>query len=93
MSNLACRVGGQLQGLGVRQAECGLNLTVALSMDGRLWQMGATGAPPDKRAPWEGARSPEQVTPTHGSEAVLNQAPTGLPAHVTACSVPQYAPR
>ena len=48
----------------MRQVECGLNLTVALTTDGRTWQMGETGAPGHKLAPWEGAREPEQVTST-----------------------------
>ena len=42
---LLCRVGGALEGLCVRQVECGLNLTVALTVDGRVWQMGETGVP------------------------------------------------
>ena len=45
----------------VRQVECGLNLTVALSADGRLWQMGATGAPADVRTPWERTLTPAQA--------------------------------
>ena len=48
----------------MRQVECGLNLTVALTTDGRIWQMGETGAPGHKLAPWEGAREPQQVTST-----------------------------
>ncbi len=60
----ACRVGGALEGVPVRQVECGLDLTLALSTDGRVWQMGESGAPPDRRCPWEGAHSPEQaITP------------------------------
>lgn len=54
-------MGGALQGLAVRQVECGLNLTVALTADGRIWQMGETGAPGHKLAPWEGAREAVQV--------------------------------
>ena len=58
---MSSRVGGALEGVPVRAVECGLDLTVALSADGRAWQMGGTGAPPDRRCPWEGARSPAQV--------------------------------
>lgn len=50
-----------MQGLAVRQVECGLNLTVALTTDGRIWQMGETGAPGNKHTPWEGAKEPQQV--------------------------------
>ena len=56
-----CRVGGVLAGLPVRWVACGLNFTVAASADGRAFQAGTTGAPADRRAPWEGALSFEQV--------------------------------
>jgi len=58
-----CRVAGALESLGVRQVECGLNLTVALTVDGRVWQMGETGAASDKHATWERALAPVQVVP------------------------------
>lgn len=45
----------------MRQVECGLNLTVALTVDGRVWQMGETGAASDKQALWERALVPVQV--------------------------------
>ena len=61
VKGVAFRVEGALQGLAVRQVECGLNLTVALTTDGRIWQMGETGAPGTKHTPWEGAREPQQV--------------------------------
>ena len=57
---------GALDSLGVRQVECGLNLTVALTVDGRVWQMGETGAAADKQAPWERARLPVQVGVSSG---------------------------
>ena len=52
---------GALDGLGVRQVECGLNLTVALTVDGRVWQMGETGAASERQAPWDRALAPVQV--------------------------------
>eukprot|EP00884_Botryococcus_braunii_P011885 jgi/Botrbrau1/20698/Bobra.0058s0027.1 len=52
--------GGALEHTLVRQVECGLNLTVAVGMDGRVWQCGETGITCG-RAKWEGAHSPEQV--------------------------------
>ena len=47
------------------QVGCGYNLTVALTSDGRVFQMGATGAynPEEKKAAWEGATVPTQVRP------------------------------
>ena len=52
----------------MRQVECGLNLTVALTVDGRVWQMGETGAASDKQALWERALVPVQVgSPPHTS--------------------------
>lgn len=53
------RVRGALEHAALRQVECGYNLTVAVGLDGRVWQCGETGAP--GRAKWEGADSPEQV--------------------------------
>ena len=46
-----------------RQVACGWNLTAALTRNGRVYQMGATGAysPDDKSVPWEGALVPVQV--------------------------------
>ncbi|BDA49523.1 probable E3 ubiquitin-protein ligase HERC2 at N-terminal half [Coccomyxa sp. Obi] len=68
---LPTRVEGALQGLAVRQVDCGLNLTVALTTDGRIWQMGETGSPGNKHTPWEGAREPQQVSiPGHFVERV-----------------------
>ncbi|CAL8464600.1 g4135 [Coccomyxa elongata] len=68
---LPTRVEGSLQGLAVRQVECGLNLTVALTTDGRIWQMGETGAPGNKHTPWEGAKEPQQVSiPGHFVERI-----------------------
>ena len=58
---------GALDSLGVRQVECGLNLTVALTVDGRVWQMGETGAASDKRALWERAHAPVQVGDSVGT--------------------------
>lgn len=65
----ACRVAGALECLGVRQVECGLNLTVALTVDGRVWQMGETGAASDRNAIWERALAPVQVGFQCGQEA------------------------
>ena len=47
----------------MRQVECGLNLTVALTVDGRVWQMGETGAPAEKGAVWERTHVPVQARP------------------------------
>lgn len=44
----------------VDQVACGLNLTVALSTDGLVYQMGATGAEA-AHVEWEGARNPTRV--------------------------------
>ena len=74
----ACRVAGALAGLGVRQVECGLNLTVALTADGRVWQMGQTCAPADSRAPWERAYIPVQAG------AHLRNRPNDSSAHAMA---------
>ena len=56
-------MGGALEGLCVRQVECGLNLTVALTVDGRVWQMGETGVPAEKGAVWERTHVPVQARP------------------------------
>ena len=85
----ACRVAGALAGLGVRQVECGLNLTVALTVDGRAWQMGETGAPADRRAPWEHAHVPVQAgaylgahpTPPYGMSIMCSLIFTALITH------------
>lgn len=55
------RVCGALVGLPVRWAACGLHFTLAATADGRAFQAGQAGAPADRRAPWEGALSFEQV--------------------------------
>lgn len=89
----ACRVAGALASLGVRQVECGLNLTVALTVDGRAWQMGETGAPADRRMPWEHAYVPVQAgahlgdhsnPPSEQSRDVCQQSPlfTALLSHL-----------
>jgi hypothetical protein len=47
------------------QVACGLNLTLLLTVDGRVFQAGATGAAmskeDEKAAFWEGAHTPERV--------------------------------
>lgn len=43
----------------IRQVAAGLNLTVAVTLDGIVFQMGETGA--NGKANWEGNKSPEQV--------------------------------
>ncbi len=53
----------------MRQVECGLNLTVALTVDGRVWQMGETGVASDKQALWERALVPVQVGRWHSQAA------------------------
>ncbi len=61
---LPARVRGDLEGREVVQVACGWNLTVAVTADGRVFQMGATGAynPEEKAVPaWEGSSSPAQV--------------------------------
>jgi hypothetical protein len=59
-----------LQGFEVRQVACGLHFTVAVTVDGRVLQMGATGAgqASEKHHPWEGARVPIQVREPGGGE-------------------------
>ena len=64
-------MGGALERLGVQAVGCGLDLTVALTVDGCLFQMGSTGAPADQRCHWEGARTPTQVLPLQASPAPL----------------------
>lgn len=56
-------MGGELESLAVTSVAVGLGFTVAATADGRVWQMGETGAPP-KGAPWEGALLPCQVSLT-----------------------------
>ena len=43
----------------VRQVAVGASFTVAITVDGKVYQMGTTGA--TGRAKWEGAKSPELV--------------------------------
>ena len=43
----------------VRQVAVGASFTVAITVDGKVYQMGATGA--SGRAKWEGAKAPELV--------------------------------
>lgn len=54
---------GALAGRPVRQVAAGLNLTLAVTVDGCVWQMGKT-APSHKGSspPWEGCSSPVQVS-------------------------------
>ncbi|GMH35195.1 hypothetical protein BSKO_03063 [Bryopsis sp. KO-2023] len=59
-SSLPKRVEGDLGLRNVKQVACGLNLTVALTMDGLIYQMGATGAE-DTHMPWESAKNPTRV--------------------------------
>ncbi|KXZ53218.1 hypothetical protein GPECTOR_7g1111 [Gonium pectorale] len=58
---LPTRVRGDLDKHGVVQVTCGWSMTVALSADGRVYQMGATGASGDKGCAWEGALTPTRV--------------------------------
>ena len=51
---------GGLDGLAVVSLAVGLNFTVAVTSDGRVWQMGETGAP-GKGTAWEGATTPTVV--------------------------------
>jgi alpha-tubulin suppressor-like RCC1 family protein len=55
-----CRVGGDLAATPVRQVAAGASFTVAVTLDGKVYQMGETGA--SVRAKWEGAKTPELVT-------------------------------
>ena len=43
----------------IQQVKAGLNLTVVLSLEGKVYQMGETGA--GGRAKWEGCHYPELV--------------------------------
>lgn len=52
-------MGADLEGVRVRQVAAGLNLTVALTTDGRVYQMGDMGL--QAKAPWEGCSLPTQV--------------------------------
>lgn len=54
------RVSGDLESEDVCKVSCGLNLTVALTTKGYVFQMGETGAQ-DQHYPWEGAKSPVRV--------------------------------
>ncbi|GAX81426.1 hypothetical protein CEUSTIGMA_g8856.t1 [Chlamydomonas eustigma] len=60
---LPTRVRGELERKEVVQVACGWNLTVALNKDGKVYQMGGTGAysPEDKQVPWEGCLLPAHV--------------------------------
>ncbi|KAL6746526.1 hypothetical protein V8C86DRAFT_2939841 [Haematococcus lacustris] len=64
---LPTRVRGELEAREVVQVACGWNLTVALTRDGSVYQMGSTGAynPEEDKGPrtpaWEGALVPMQV--------------------------------
>ena len=61
-SSCLCRVGGELAERSVRHVGAGLNLTVACTTDGAVWQMGTTTASTKGvSAPWEGCSSPVQV--------------------------------
>jgi len=56
---LPTRVNGDMATALVRQVAVGASFTVAITVDGKVYQMGATGA--SGRAKWEGAKSPELV--------------------------------
>ncbi|KAG2441550.1 hypothetical protein HXX76_003171 [Chlamydomonas incerta] len=60
---LPTRVRGDIDKHGVVQVVCGWSMTVALSRDGRVYQMGGTGAGKsgEKSCPWEGALAPTRV--------------------------------
>eukprot|EP00798_Chlamydomonas_sp_ICE-L_P011987 gene11987-15081_t len=61
---LPTRVRGVLERRDVAMVACGWNLTVALTHEGHVFQMGATGAynPEEKKeVPWEGCLHPTQV--------------------------------
>lgn len=66
---LAFRVLGELEHLRVRQVAAGLNLTLALTTDGKVYQMGETGVASKCR--WDGCNVPEQVTAAGGSKLPL----------------------
>ena len=58
----ARRVGGELGARSVRHVGAGLNLTVACTTDGAVWQMGTTTASTKGySAPWEGCSNPVQA--------------------------------
>ena len=81
----AYRVAAALECLGVRQVECGLNLTVALTVDGRVWQMGETGAALDKLALWEHALVPVQVSCCYPQAKYTLQAVQGNLSELLGC--------
>ena len=64
LTGACCRVGGELSSRSVRHVGAGLNLTVACTTDGAVWQMGTTTASTKGySAPWEGCSNPTQVLP------------------------------
>lgn len=56
-----CRVSGKLEARAVISIAAGLGFTVAVTSDGKVWQMGETGAT-GKSPPWEGSLLPTQVS-------------------------------
>lgn len=55
-------VKGNLQNMTVKKAACGVSFTVALTADGRIYQMGTTGATnTEEKVAWEGAKAPTLV--------------------------------
>ena len=62
-SACVCRVTGPLGTRSVRHVGAGLNLTVACTTDGAVWQMGTTtAATRGYSAPWEGCSTPVQAS-------------------------------
>ena len=58
-------MGGALEGKTLRRVAAGAYLTVVSASDGRVYQMGQTGAAASKHCPWEGSTAPEQARAAH----------------------------
>jgi hypothetical protein len=73
------------------QVACGWSMTIALSGDGRVYQMGRTGAhtAADKNCAWEGALGPTRVRPRGGRWAGAKE---GLGPAWTGTAVPDCSP-
>lgn len=54
------KIGHSLESRSIIQVSCGLNLTVILTKEGEVYQMGSTGAE-DTQVPWEGSLIPAKV--------------------------------
>ncbi len=79
-SRSCCRVTGPWSTGSIQQVKAGLNLTVVLSSEGKVYQMGETGA--GGRAKWEGCHYPELVRGPDWHSTCCN---LHCPRHAIAC--------